>query len=55
MKTTTDYSETDLYRGKCRSCGERTDIVRDSSGIDEQYVDWCPECIESDKFFDSTL
>lgn len=51
MKITTEYSESDLYRGKCRSCGERTDIVRGESGVEEQYIDWCPDCIEEDKLF----
>lgn len=46
MKITTEYSKSDLHKGKCKSCKEKT-LVTDNGK--------CPGCIEADKFYEITM
>lgn len=43
------YFESDFYIGKCRACGHRTSVFTDKSGVPEQYVDWCLDCMIEDQ------
>ncbi len=47
MKIETIYHETDLKEGRCRCCGERTQVVIKDNR--------CPECIEELKFIELTM
>ena len=48
----TEYNETDLIRGKCKSCGDKTLVL--AEGIDDKHEGWCPDCIEAEKFEEMT-
>lgn len=48
----TTYNETDLVRGKCLSCGDKTLVL--DEGIDDKHEGWCPDCIEAEKFEEMT-
>lgn len=46
MITETTYNESDLHKGECSSCGDRT-LITDNGK--------CPECIEAIKFEEATM
>lgn len=48
MKTETNYSQFDLKKGKCISCGEKSDeiLIGDNR---------CIDCIEEEKFIEETM
>jgi len=48
MKTETTYSDYDLKKGKCRSCGELSNEILIDDGR-------CIDCIEEQKFFEETM
>ncbi len=53
MKITTEYSDFDLHKGKCLSCGRKTLILNEGI-LTENYDNKCPNCIEDDKFYKMT-
>ena len=48
MKTKTVYQNFELKRGKCSSCGERSNEILIGDGR-------CVDCIEEQKFFEETM
>jgi len=42
------YSEFDLEKGRCKSCNDRTAILKED--IDNRYTGMCPDCIEAIEF-----
>lgn len=48
MNIETNYSESDLERGKCTSCNKTSNEIL----IDDTR---CVDCIEEQKFFDETM
>lgn len=48
MITTTTYSEHDLKKGKCTSCGEKSKQILINDGR-------CVDCIEEQKFYEKTM
>ena len=47
MKTETTYTPSDLKRGKCKACGEKSNIIVINDGR-------CIDCIEMEKFLNLT-
>lgn len=58
MKIETTYSDHELCKGKCKSCGEITKRLCLESILDGEpegkYNHWCPDCIEAIKFEEMT-
>lgn len=48
MKTETTYVESDLEKGKCSCCGEKSAEILIDDGR-------CIDCIEEEKFFEKTM
>lgn len=48
MKTETTYSKFDLKKGKCTSCGEKSNEILIEDGR-------CIDCIEEEKFIQETM
>lgn len=48
MITETTYSHLDIEKGKCKSCGEKSNEILIDDGR-------CVDYIESDKFYEETM
>ena len=48
MKITTEYSESELEKGECTYCSEKSDEILIDNGI-------CVDCIEEINFFNETM
>lgn len=53
MNITTEYSQSDLHKGICKSCGDKT-LVLDEGILESRFDEMCPDCIESIKFEEMT-
>jgi predicted ATP-dependent serine protease len=48
MKSSAIYSESDLKKGKCKCCGEKSDKILIDDGR-------CADCIEEETFFEQIM